>query len=273
MADETAVLETETLATEDAAPIEETAAEPVNAGETGESDAETPDYEADKARAVEEAVNAARADWEAAQNSERYKRSVTDAVGYRQQAGVEQLRNFAGWIADQMDKGSSKSDVLQAINPRVISSIAAQVEAMAATEQWALIGDNFDAFVKKEYPDWKPSQELAKSFQNALTSQDPQRMFTARWEYQRQALLETEVPKLVAKQLEQERAKNKSAAQVKAKQEGDRARANAPRPTNTNGAALPGRMTLAQIEAMPTAEWLAKPREERNRLLEQARRG
>lgn len=239
MAEDTAVLDTETPSAGDAAPVKETAAEPVNDGETGESDAETIDYEVDKARAVDEAVNAARADWESAQATERYKREVNDAAMYRRDAGVQSLRNFSGWLVDQVEKGASKADVLQAINPKVVADIASGLEAMVATEQWHLAGEHFDGFMKKEYPEWKPSQALVKSFETAMASRDPSRLFQSRWEWMKAALLETEVPKLVAKQLDEQRAKSKSAAQVAATKAGDTARANAAGPTNTNGAGSP----------------------------------
>jgi hypothetical protein len=38
------------------------------------------------------------------------------------------------------------------------------------------------------------------------------------------------------------------------------------------GRAPGGRMTLAQIDAMPMNEWMSKPKEERDRLLEEARK-
>lgn len=48
------------------------------------------------------------------------------------------------------------------------------------------------------------------------------------------------------------------------------ARKDSPAPTSVSGVASPPPMTIEQIEAIPTNQWLAKPREERTRLLAEA---
>lgn len=268
MADiDTAVLEPETLTTEDAAPLEETAAESDQVEETEEENAETTAVSDEEIQArIDAAVQAEREETEAKLSRERYQREITEAVRYRQQAGVQAVGNFAAWVADRVENGASKAEVMQMMNPQVVNSLAAQLESMAATEQWALAGENFDSFMKKEYPEWKPSTDLVKSYERALSSKDPGRMFNARWEFQKAALLETEVQKRVETLAKEALAKGKSAAQVAAVKAGDSAKANAPRPTNTNGSAASsnGIMTSAQIEAMPTSEWLNLPQERRD---------
>lgn len=238
--EDTAVLDApETFVAEEAAPLEETVAESVDE-ETGEDNAETGISETEVQARIDAALKEERDSYEEKQTQERYHREVNDAVRYRQQSGVNAVRNLAAWVVDRVEKdGHGKAEVLSMMNPNVINTLAADMESMAATEQWNLAGENFDSYMKKEYPDWKPSTDLVKSYERAMAARDPRRMFEVRWEFQKQALLDVEVPKLVGKQLETEKAKNKSAATVAATKQGDLDRAGKPGPTNVNGSKAP----------------------------------
>ena len=237
----TAVLEPSTEV--ESAPETETVDETTDVEEISDAEQETErDFDAEITAAREEAANEAReslrVELEEKQSKERYVRDVTEAVNFRQQVGVQKLRNFAGWLADQMDKGATKEEALRSVNPQVLNALAADIEGMAATEQWQNIGSNFDAYVKKNYSEWKPSAELMRKHELAVTSKDPQKMFDARWELMRAAIIDVEVPKAAEELAKQLNAKSKSAAQVAQAKAGDSRRANAEMPTNVTGGSV-----------------------------------
>jgi hypothetical protein len=234
----TAVLEPSTEV--ESAPETETVDETTDVEEISDAEQETErDFDAEIATAREEAAKEARealrVEYEESQSKARFEREVTEAAHYRQTVGVQKLRGFANWLADQMDKGATKEEALRSVNPQVLNALAADIEGMAATEQWLNIGSNFDTYVKKNYSGWKPSAELMRKHELAVTSKDPARMFDARWELMRAAILDVDVPKAAEELAKQLNAKSKSAAQVAAAKAGDSRRANAEMPTTVSG--------------------------------------
>lgn len=282
MAEDTAVLAAEPSTEVESAPETEPADEATNveeiAGDELETEAEllTPEREqAIREEAANEAREALRVELEESQAQARYQRDVTEAARYRQQSGVQALQNFAGWLTDQVvERGLTKAEVLQGMNPQVLANLAGNLEAMAATEQWTNIGDSFAAYVKKDYPDWKPAPELTRKLESAMARRDSQQMFEARWDFMKAAIKDNEAPAEVQKLLEAEREKTTKSQAVANTQAKDRERAGAGRPmTTTGGSAVPRRMTLDQIDKMPTHEWMAMPKETRDALLARARGG
>ena len=240
--EDTALAVAETSTEVESAPEEilETVDDTTEVEETGAEDEETErDFAAELKAAREEAANEARealrVELEESQAKERFKREVTEAAHYRQQAGVQSLRNFASWIADRVEKGDTKQEALAQVNPQVLASLAANLEGMAATEQWLNIGTSFDTYVKKNFPDWKPSAEQLRKHEGAISSKDPARMFDARWELMEAVITAVKVPKEAAELAKELNAKSKSAAEVAKAKAGDTKRANAEMPTNVRG--------------------------------------
>lgn len=237
----TAVLEPSTEV--ESAPETETVDETTDVEEISDAEQETErDFDAELTAAREEAAKEARealrVEYEESQSKARFQREVSEAANYRQSVGVQKLRNFAGWISDQLDRGATKEEAQARINPEVLKALASDMEGMAATEQWLNIGAHFDAKVKKYDPDFKATPELLRKQEVANASRDPGKMFDARWELQ-EAVIEAKYEKRaearaqeIAKELI---AKSKSAAQVAAAKAGDSRRANAEMPTNVTG--------------------------------------
>ncbi len=244
MAEDTAVLAAEPSTEVESAPEAETADEITNVEEIAEEQQETErDFDAEIKAAREEAANEARealrVELEETQTKARYQWQVTEAARYRQDAGVKALQNFAGWLTDQVsERGLTKAEVLQGMNPQVLANLSANLESMAATEQWQNIGDSFTSYVKKNYPDWKPSSQLTGQLESAMARRDPQQMFNARWEFMRAAIKETEAPGEVEKLLKAEREKSQKAKNVADTQSKDRERAGAGRPMTTSGGGM-----------------------------------
>jgi len=258
VAEDTATLVAETSTEVESAPETETAVLTTIVEETETETEETDsDFEARLQTAREEAANEARealrVELEESQAKERYQREVTESARYRQETGVQALRNFAGWLTDQVtEKGLTKAEVLQGMNPQVLASLSSNLEAMAATEQWQNIGDSFGSYVKKQYPDWKPSPELTKKLESAMARRDSQQMFEARWEFMAAAIKDTVAPAETEKLLKAEREKSQKAQNVANTQAKDRERASADRPMTTTGASAGGR-AINSMEAADAA--------------------
>ena len=240
--EESLALETETV--DDSTDVEELA--PGVEGTERDFDAE---LKAAREEAATEARESQRLEFAETQQKARYQRDLSEAAAYRQQTGVTGLRNFANWVADRMENGDTKAEVLGSVNPQVLAALSANLEGMAATEQWQNIGDTFDGYVKKNYPDWKPSAELLKRHETAITSRDPVRMFHSRWEMIESAIVDTKVPALVEAQLKAQGVKSKQAAQVARTQNGDAAKLG-PRPATGGGISAPRQQftTMLQVD-------------------------
>ena len=255
--EDTATLVAETSTEVEPAPETETADLTTIVEETDAETEETDsDFEAKLQAAREEAANEARealrVELEESQAKERYQREVTEAARYRQSAGEQALQNFAGWLTDQVtERGLTKAEVLQGMNPQVLANLSSNLEAMAATEQWSNIGDSYASYVKKEYPDWKPAPELTRKLESAMARRDSQQMFEARWDFMKAAIKDNEAPEEVQKLLKAEREKSTKAQDVANTQAKDRERAGADRPMNTRGgsAVVGGLNFRTQLEA------------------------
>jgi hypothetical protein len=244
VAEDTAVLDApETSDGIPAAPVEEleTEQEGLDTEETDEDNAETTEAgltEEEVQRRVNEAVAAQRAEFDAEQNTKRYKANVEWAESQLKTRAVSSLDEFTEWYASEIETKGTRPK----INRQVIDSLAGNLANAAALDQWQAISDDFTTHVRRVYPEWRPSVEMQRSLEQtlALPREHPERlsrMFTLRWEFMRQAIKESEVPKEAKKVAAEIAAKNKKAGTVEQTLAGDKARANAERPTTTSGPA------------------------------------
>lgn len=118
------------------------------------------------------------------------------------------------------------------------------------------------------FPEYKASPHLIAQRDEAVRAYDAVGMAQANMALMYEALAQQLTPQLRA-QVAAELAKaDKGAAATAAARTATTAKA--PAPTPGRGAGTSRSMTLAEIEAMPTSDWLAMPKEQRGRLLADA---
>lgn len=242
MAEDTSSAVLEPSPEAEAAPVDELETV-ANATEGDEPNAETQETVAETVplTEVEERVKAAiaerEAEWEAQQHRDNYKREQTAAEHELQNATFAKVDGLVGWIAKQLDDGKTVAEIQQIRNPLVLKNIAEPLAAAVFSQQWEAQRTHFDDYVKKAYPDWKPSQAAAKQLEQAVVSRDPARLVRAHWDYLADAIKSVEVPKGVDAALKAEKDKAKPAKAVLKEQEADERRAATPRPTTGGGGA------------------------------------
>lgn len=255
---------------EEQAPVEETAQLEDIKTETGaDEQAETIEETFTKAD-LEEAIKQREREWQESREAEQHEaqRSQTE-IAIRQQA-PRKLANLLKWTVEQYDKGTLTPDnVMTQLNPVILKDLTDELFAAVNFKETEAITQHFEKYVSKTYGDWKPSSEVRRRFEAASKSDNPDTRATARWEYMRAAMLDSELPKALETARKEAGKKTQTAAEV----EKARTANSAPGPTKGVGSATPARMSLEQIEKMPTAQWMAKPKEERERLLRAARGG
>lgn len=257
MAEDTAVLDAP--APESSPPAEEQVTEPENQveGDEGASDGEEGEAlqtftEADVEKRVKEAEERIKADVEAETHKRNFDFRKQQAVQVRQRTAVDsamaRLNGVAAWMAKQAADGHDAEAILQRMSPGPLAALsnelAQQLDAAMFMEEWEARQNFHDGYIKKSYPDWKPSNDLAGKVTRAVQSLDPQRMTEAQLDYLKAAITESERANL-RKEVEKEFAEGNQ----KAKGTASLAKAtNGTRPVSTSGGAA---------SAMPTsdADW------------------
>lgn len=258
MADDTAVLEPTSV--EEAAP-EELEDESTNdeLGDTEEPETLT------REQAIELAEERAKAavaekeqEWKAQVSSETYKREVQAANRELGNDVFARVDNLLGWAAKKfLEDGKSLAEVQQERSPEVIQKIVNPLMAAAFSNQWEAQRTHFDAYVEKVAPEWKPSVQLAKRMEYALTQRNPGLLIEAHWEYMADAIRSTEVPKGVAEALKAEKEKQKPGKAVAAEQKADAVRGSQKLPTSGSGGAVASPENLSSViadQSKPVAE-------------------
>lgn len=237
MAEDTGTLVAETSTETEAAPVElETVADESTVEETETEAAETPAgvSEDEVQERIKAAVAEQQAEWEAQRAQESYKREQTQAEQELQTAVFGRVDNLIDWVFKQFDDGKSLADVKQVRNPLVLRNIVEPLAAAVFSNQWEAQRTHFDAYVKKGFPDWKPSQDVAKKLERAVASRDPAQLIQAHWDYMADAIRSSEVPKGVEAALKAEKEKARPAKAVAKEQQADEMRAT-PRPSAGGG--------------------------------------
>lgn len=269
----------ETTGTDDAAPQLEETAQVEGTAETdpGDEGSETETYTREQVEAEKEAALAefrAQAQAEAQEHARVAERQQVDAQWQSLTAdwGTAQIRNIAAWAARQAEQGKSPEEVATLVQGVVMKQFIDRFKTSAKPylyhEVFTELNEVGSKTIESSFPDWKPSRETESKLRAAIQSGDAAKAVSGLLAYMRQAIEDTEVPGKVKALTEAEKKKQQSAQEVARLQ-----KPGAAGPAKLAGSDVPGRLTLAQIEAMPTAKWMALPKERREQLLANARRG
>lgn len=251
----------------------------------GTTDSEPDDPLADLPEAVVKAIDAKL---EATRKAERKAAEAKAAESLRQrdadreqrareQAQAETFRQNAQRANAVRTGGAAKvlndlveqaRDTGKDVEAQSLVNLATNMNAAAFHEAHAEFGHHLWTSLKASFPSYQPSQEAAAAAARAATSYDRAGMVAAQTQMLREAI-ESELRPKVKAEVTAELTRKTTAA---AKADGLRQNAGKAEQRPTGGAAASsGRgLTLAEINAMPTQEWLSKPKQERERLLADA---
>jgi hypothetical protein len=236
----------------------------------GAEEAETEDERLDPEE-VEKRVQAAiaerEAEWKAEQEAQGYKARVSEAEKVLGQTAARSIGNIIAWAAKQVEEGKTADEVMRLLNQQAVNAVAGPLAAAVSTQEYEARISLMDSYQQKVAPSWKPSVELVRQMERARNSGDPRTVFESQLDYIRQMVIETEGPKLSEKALKEREEQAKKAGTVAAKRQETAERAARPGPTTgVGGNGVPARMTLAEIEAMPTSQWMSMPKDKREKL-------
>jgi hypothetical protein len=260
MAEDTAVLDPETSTTDEAAPLEETAAELVNAEETGDENAETKGISEEEINArIEAARQEERDRHDLELNKARKNSQLASASQYLANGAEAELDRFTAWFQNELEEGR-RPRVNKAVIQNLARNLASAVETTVSSTEWEAIGNHSQKWIAKNFPDYKPSQEFLRKTEKvmSLPVNDPNKAdlaWSLKWEEMEAAWasrMQPEIEKRAEALAKEMLAKNKSAAQVAQTKAGDQARANAPAPTKTNGVSSP-ELVIANMDAADSA--------------------
>lgn len=182
----------------------------------------------------------------------------------------QEIRKTLAWAANAVEEGKmTAAQLLSQVNvDNLAKGIGQQIASSVSTQQ--VNGhDTVQAQMLAEvYPNWRVPNELARAKEVALANGDTIGYYRVQLEIVRAAARENEAQAEAKKMTAAELEKSKKAADVARLQK----TGTNGGPAKIGGAASPSRMTLAQIESMPTSQWLAMPKEQRDRLLANATR-
>jgi len=232
----TAVLEPETIVE---APETEVLEEELNtADETLETEGskEAPETEEEMVPAAEvaarieaaktEALAAQRAEAEEQAHAAAYKERQTRASTAREGKAFQLFQGLAQWAHKQGEEGNELR-----VNPQVLSNLAVELDNMAFMEQYDALVASADAFLGKQYPDFKPSKEVTSKLERAARMQDFPILVAAQHEKFLEAVKAEMEPKL-RKEIEADiKQKTGAAGKTKAIRDADATRRTSGRPT------------------------------------------
>lgn len=257
MAEDTAVLEPVTAEAPEPTPPPDEAPEtealvfsPETEGSEGtpETDEANP-WEGKPAAEIDKHVEAEVAK---ARESERRKyeakeqereQELRKAVFQQKLSRAAELRQggFARALADATQRAAEKTlsdgEVVR-IHPDWLTSQAAAIESSIATEQYQFLVEFQDSLLAKDFPDYRPSQEVSRALDAARVENDAEKLHTARYAQLREAVRESlraEVRKEIEAEMKAEADKN---GRLKGAQDGAAARAGGPTVVNGNVAGV-----------------------------------
>lgn len=272
---ETAVVEpiAETSAAPEPEPFEETAAQEsveTAEGDTPETQSFTEEQLAERERA---AVEKALAELEDKRNDEAYRARLAESEGWIRNAAYEHGEQYFRRVAAQGAKWAEEGKTQQeaaALVQRV--HIKQFLDEFANSVAPTLTYDTHQAHLgvmqkltKEWFPGAKVGDEVEAKFKESQNSGKADTAIRGMLEY----LLAVKDASAQKAQTEAQKESAKKAGEVAKLQQGSKASG----PAKVSGASPRGKMTLEEIERMPTAKWMAKPKEERERLLNAARGG
>lgn len=280
MADETAtaVLDqtTETAGVEAETPNGETMLLDTEADTDAGDDSEPQSFtreqvEAEKAQAL--ADFRAQAEAEAQEQAKVQAKRQVDSQweSFSGEFGMRSFRNLAAWAARQSEAGKSQDEIAAMVQQVAVKGFLDSFRSTAKPylyhEAFTEMNTAGQGVIDEMFPNWKPSRDTEQKLRDAISSGDGGKAMKGLLAYMRQAIDEADVPAKVKAEVEASKKKTEAAKEVQKLQRG----ADGTNPSRSSGNAVPSRMTLAEIDAMPTAKWLALPKAQRDKLLSDAR--
>lgn len=272
---ETPVLDAPETAQEELTPADEQdtnadalVADTDGASEEGDTDTLLTPEQAEEL--AEQKLAAFKAEQHEEQTAQNYRAALQRSSQVLSTDASQRLNGVINFVLSRVEAGDDPDLIRRNISQQAVNEIAFWLGDAAFVSQMDLIAENNRSFVAKAVPDFKPSPELVKELERAhraLPGDQPGtqalRRTTAEWNYFLEAAKHAAKAELVAEQ----EANDKKAVTTKGLA---KPATNGQRPISGAGGSTPGSMTLAQIEAMPTAQWLAMPKERRDKILADA---
>lgn len=249
------VLAPETVIDDAQEPYEETEAQVETETEDGEDDPETETFtKEDLERTAKETEERIRSEERERAEAAAIEQQRAQSREFLTRTGIQNERNLVEWAGKQVgkavkaayDRGDNVDvDAIAALVGSQMQEIAvrnhvAAMQAHVLQDTFDSLAGHFDAFLKKEYPDWRPDNDMQSKFAREVASKDANRTYLALYEKMRAAVLESEVPKKLEVERKASEEKNKKGEAVKNLQ-------NPPKsggPAKVNGAGNPPKLTV-----------------------------
>lgn len=232
-------------------------------------EAKAKDIEARLTQSFTDKQKAAVEKAEAQQRQQLFAQQATQAAQWRQGEAAKDIYGLLKTAEARINEGKSVDETWGELL-RIVGATQQRIDQAAITQTFAAIQPIVNEALLEAFPDYTAPSNLAEAFYGAVHRYDPQAIFKTVMQIARDAArkdkaLEVEVEGKIKSRIEGDR-KVSSAQAASANRAGRTPTLDVP----AGGAKRS--MTLAQIDAMPTSEWLSMPKPERDRLLEEAHR-
>ena len=254
----TSVMEPETSAVEDVAPLGETATE-ITVQETAEPTQETGEPESFTKDDVEKAIASREAEIRAEQATaleqarsqamqQQFSAQLRNSQQFLAQQGAQQLEKTFEWMQKQIDEGNPIR-----WNRQVFDNLARQMSDAAFTTQQSLRMEHFQAWRKQEFGETAAPADLEHEYRTAVARGDGDAILRA--EYRITAALERgKLEPTLRKEIEESaKAKATSAKQIQDTKKQDAA-ARGTGPTRGLAPSAGKAWTQAALDAIPASE-------------------
>lgn len=268
---ETDVLTPDTVTPEPEAlqPQVEDTAEGTEEADTETETEDTRDFDAELEAARKTAKEEALKELQTEEILKAHRQNQQRSMAWLATEAAKEIRKNMNFAAREAEKNGADAVMSQVDMDNLARGIGMQMASHVATREVNATDQLQDQLLADSYPEWRIPTDLVRRKEAALANGDSVEFHKVRLEIAKRAVLENEVPKEAQKLTVAEQEKAKKAGDVARLQKGSASTG----PSKIGGTSPAAKMTLEQIDQMPTAQWMSKPKEERERLLRVARGG
>ena len=202
---------------------------------------DTRDFEAELEAARTTAREEARNELQAEELLKDHRQKQARANQYLAQEAATEIRKNMAFAATSVENGTMTAAQLlsQVSMENLAAGIGGRIAASVATKEVADTDQFQDGLIAETYKDWRIPSDLVKRKEQALATGNTGEFHRVRFEIQRRAFIENEVPEAAKKLTAAEMAKAQKAREVAAMQKGG----NSTGPAKVSGSASRGRFT------------------------------
>lgn len=203
------------------------------------------------------------------QQAQTYAAMQTEASQWRQAQSNQELFGLIQKTIAYANEGKSAEEIWQS-EYRNITGVSAKIDLAAVAQAFEAVRPIANDALLSVFPDYKAPTQLAEKFFGAVHRLDMRATLRAVMEIAKDAAEKD--PRITAKATEEAKKRVEGERKVTSAQTAAANRQGRSPTLDVPSGGSRRTMTLAQIDAMPTNEWLSMPKAERDRLLEEAHR-